>query len=107
MAERKLADDILAVMNNFIGIFEYLFTGFSRIVLRGRVSFTVFEERAYALVDLTSHHRSVILAVDRILSSSLLVLVSVVDACALLVEVWQNVGDVRRESPWLLEKIVG
>ena len=56
-------------------------------------------------MDLTGHCRSVILAVDRILSSGLLVLVRVVDAWALSIKVWQNVGDVRRESPWLLEKI--
>ena len=54
-------------------------------------------------MNLTCHHRGVILAVHGVLATRLLVLVMLIDARALLVEARQNIGYVGGESPWLLE----
>ena len=57
-------------------------------------------------MNLTCHHRGIILAVHGVLATRLLVLVVLIDARALLVEARQNIGYVGGESPWLLEKNV-
>ena len=70
------------------------------------VAVTVFEERSNALVYLACHYGSVVLAVHGVFATRRLVLVMFIDARAFLVEVWQNIGYVGSESPWLLEENV-
>ena len=70
------------------------------------VAVVVFEERSNALVDLTCHDRCVVLAVDGVLATRRQMLVICVDAGALLIELWQNIGNVGGEAPWLLEEVV-
>ena len=65
----------------------------------------IFEEHSNAVVNLPRHRWGVILAVQGVLATRWLVLVMFIDASAFSVKVWQDVGYVSGESPWLLEKI--
>ena len=70
------------------------------------VSVIIFEERANAFMYLMRHYRRVVLIVDGVFATCRQMLVICIDTGTFLVKLWQNIGNVSGEAPWLLEKVV-